>query len=690
MYETVEIRTQLLKKDLEARAEKASAIAQAILRRPDPALTPKVVRKIDLLRAEAEELYNFFRRRQNQDAAAEEPILMKTLLMDRDFAHDLRGKICNLLSGASGTARFLPATAAKLQAEIEKIGAIAAVCLQAVDELRGEISAGKVYRREGEQICEVHPPELAAVRRTRGNILVADDNAHSREILVETFEREEHTVTAVGDGQAVLDCTSNVFFHLIVLDLQMPKMDGFQVLMELGRRRVLSRTSVIVISGMDDRETASAAIRLGARDFLLRPINLSYLCARVDAVVEERVRAEASRALVNPVHATFLSAPSDEYPPLAVAAYLEQLMEVGGDCYFHHRVGESCLLAGVADVSGDGWPAAMDMARVATLVAHLAPECTPENFASWLVRLNNTLHKAMYAGRNNLALTALLFDWSLRRVHVACFGQHPPVYRDAATGEFHLLPFGRQVRIGVRVLKQCETKTFSMALGSHWFVFSDGFTEAAGGGGKQLGPEGLISLLGEVDWAQGDGLSKVVAKWKAALPAGPRDDATLLAIEDRSPRPSSLWQGPATPEAIQQARSFLAHWMEFAGLASTERPQVLIGCDEILTNIVRHAYGGAGAGEIRARVEVAPECLRFTFEHDGKAISQAEALRQLELPQRPAGGEGLRVVHRVFTWVHFFAAESGPGGRIVAEKDFDWPVERAPDAPAVEPNRSSP
>jgi anti-sigma regulatory factor (Ser/Thr protein kinase) len=384
------------------------------------------------------------------------------------------------------------------------------------------------------------------------------------------------------------------------------------------------------------------------------------------------------------VHATFLSAPCAEYPPLVVTAYLEQLMEVGGDCYFHHPVGETCLLAGVADVSGDGWPAAMDMARVATLTAHLAPECTPENFAHWLVRLNNTLHKAMYAGRNNLALTAMLFDWKLRRVHVTCFGQHAPIYRDAATGEFHSLPFGRQVRIGVGVLKQCKTKTFSMALGSHWFLFSDGFTEAAVGGGRQLGQEGLTSLLGEVDWMQGEGLSKVVAKWKAALPAGPRDDATLLAIEDRSPRPCPRWQGPATPEAIQKARGFLGRWMEFAGLAAEARPQLLIACDEVLTNIVRHAYGGTGGGEIRLGVEVAPECLRFIFEHDGRAISQAEVQSQMERPQRPAGGAGLGVVHRVFTWVHFFVTEPGPGGRIVAEKDFDWTAESDPHvAPAA-------
>src|SRR5258708_31751385 len=114
MYETVEISTQPLKQDLEARGEKASSIAQAILRKPDPALTPKVVRQVDLLRAEAEDLYNFFRRRESKDADDDKPILLKTLLLDQDFAHDLREKICNLMNSASATARLLPAIAAKL------------------------------------------------------------------------------------------------------------------------------------------------------------------------------------------------------------------------------------------------------------------------------------------------------------------------------------------------------------------------------------------------------------------------------------------------------------------------------------------------------------------------------------------------------------------------------------------------
>jgi phosphoserine phosphatase RsbU/P len=388
--------------------------------------------------------------------------------------------------------------------------------------------------------------------------------------------------------------------------------------------------------------------------------------ARARAVQEAERRAELE--LASQVQATFLPKPDAEHGPLRIQAFLEQVTGIGGDCYFFHAPQPHLLLAGVGDVTGKGSSAALDMARLTTQIELAASRCTPESFTAWLAELNNVLYEAMHADDNAVALTALLFDTACRRVHAAAFAQHPPLFRDHVTGTWRELACPRQGFFGQRRLSTCNTVTIPLAAGSHWLVHSDGITEAIATAGGQLARDGLMSLLESHDWTNTVALNLIVDTWRKNLASGARDDATLLLMEDRTTPPPREFAALCTAESIRAARTFFEQWGRFAGIPEDMLLTLLVGCDEVLTNVIKHAYGlEKPPGPLWCGTEISASLIRFIIRHHGAGITQEQAAAQADARSREEGGHGLALVRRVFSRVHF-SMDDERGSEIVLEK----------------------
>ena len=388
--------------------------------------------------------------------------------------------------------------------------------------------------------------------------------------------------------------------------------------------------------------------------------------SRARAVQEAERRAELE--LARQVQATFLPEPDAEHGSLHVQAFLEQATGIGGDCYFFHAPQPHLLLAGVGDVTGKGSSAALDMARLTTQIELAASRCTPESFNTWLVELNNVLYEAMHADDNAVALTALLFDTAHRRVYAAAFAQHPPLCRDHATGTWREVACPRQGFFGQRRLSACNVITIPLAAGSHWLVHSDGITEAVATNGGQLARDGLVSLLESHDWTNPSAFDLSVDTWRKNLASGATDDATLLLIEDRTTPPLREFAALCTAESIRAARAFFEQWGRFAGIPQDTLLTLLVGCDEILTNVIKHAYGlEKPPGPLWCGAEVSTSVVRFIIRHHGAGITQEQAAAQADARSREEGGLGLALVCRVFSRMHF-STNAERGSEIVLEK----------------------
>ena len=108
-----------------------------------------------------------------------------------------------------------------------------------------------------------------------GRVLVVDDDPATVELLREFLSAKGYEVITAGDGAEGLRRVKEERPHLILLDVQMPKMDGLEVLRRL--REIDKEVSVIMVTAANEEAIGRQAMALGAFDYIVKPLDLSYL-----------------------------------------------------------------------------------------------------------------------------------------------------------------------------------------------------------------------------------------------------------------------------------------------------------------------------------------------------------------------------------------------------------------------------
>jgi CheY-like chemotaxis protein len=143
-----------------------------------------------------------------------------------------------------------------------------------------------------------------------GNILIVDDNAANLELLTRRLTRNGYHTQAVNSGAKALELLKSQSVDLILLDLVMPEMNGFEVLTQLKNNHRLRNIPVIILSAHDDMDQIVQCILLGADDYIFKPFNPVLLKARIVASLEKfRLRQNQVPRLE-----VFISSPGDVIP----------------------------------------------------------------------------------------------------------------------------------------------------------------------------------------------------------------------------------------------------------------------------------------------------------------------------------------------------------------------------------------
>jgi len=121
-----------------------------------------------------------------------------------------------------------------------------------------------------------------------GSVLVVDDNEVNRDLLARRLQRQGHRVSVAEDGFQALEMMRSAPFDLVLLDIMMPQMNGYQVLENLKADEKLRYIPVIMISAVDDIDSIVRCIELGAEDYLSKPFNPVLLKARISACLEKK------------------------------------------------------------------------------------------------------------------------------------------------------------------------------------------------------------------------------------------------------------------------------------------------------------------------------------------------------------------------------------------------------------------
>jgi len=126
------------------------------------------------------------------------------------------------------------------------------------------------------------------MKNKTGHILVVDDNRMNRIKISRSVQRLGHTVVMAANGQKALDALRNESFDLVLLDIFMPVMDGFEFLVQMKRDPTWHPIPVIVISAQEDLDNVMKCVELGAVDSLPKRFDIRLLKARVNASLEKK------------------------------------------------------------------------------------------------------------------------------------------------------------------------------------------------------------------------------------------------------------------------------------------------------------------------------------------------------------------------------------------------------------------
>jgi sigma-B regulation protein RsbU (phosphoserine phosphatase) len=483
----------------------------------------------------------------------------------RTLRHDLRTPI-NAIKGYGEMLREDAAdrSSESFVADLDNLLKEATLLLARIDDL---VTYGDAPRSEGaahaateiaapaglvESLLEAVRPiaaneaDFAAARP--GRILVVDDNASNRDLLARRLQRQGHIVLQAEDGARALALVEKEAIDLILLDLMMPGISGYDVLMRLKREPRHCDIPTIIISALSEFDSVVRCIEAGADDYLAKPFNPTLLRARVGASLEkkrlrdqlkaslERLEQEldAARALqIGMLPRTFPVWSPEQ--PVKVHALMEPAREVGGDLYdcFYAAEGAFCFLVG--DVSGKGAPAAMFMARTSSLM-RMASELRQRTEFDELspARIADAVSRELCQNNEDRMFVTMFLGILDTRTGMLSYinAGHPTPHLLRASGVVEQVDGIPEVPLAVRLGKVYQDRTVILQPGDAIFVYSDGVIEAMNAAQEFYGNDRLESDLRIASNVTPEEIVRAVKSHVDAFTgeAAKADDVTILAL----------------------------------------------------------------------------------------------------------------------------------------------------------------
>lgn len=346
-------------------------------------------------------------------------------------------------------------------------------------------------------------------------ILVVDDTEANRDILVRRLQRQGHQTTTAENGRIALEMLGREAFDLMLLDIMMPGMNGFELLERIKADDTLKHLPVILISALNDTESMAKGIAMGADDYLPKPFNKDILNARVGASLarkrlhdREQIYARALEREMDIAHniqAEFLPDHLPDVEGLDLASWFQPARHVAGDFYDAFELpgdGEKRIAVVIADVCDKGVGAALFMAVCRSLVRALSQRILvaggdPAAQARELIKAVND-YSARTHERANMFATLFfgILDPHAGGLVYVNGGHEPPVITGARGGvRTELAPTGPAV--GMLPDLDFAAQSETIAPGESLILYTDGVTDAHDRDGARFSRRHLLDVVAQ-------------------------------------------------------------------------------------------------------------------------------------------------------------------------------------------------
>ena len=388
---------------------------------------------------------------------------------------------------------------------------------------------------------------------TPPKILIVDDEPFNIDYLEQELEDADCITISATNGQEALNKVQDESPDLVLLDIMMPVMDGFEVLVRLKADPATRHIPVIVISALDNLSSVVRGIHLGAEDYLPKPFEPTLLHARITSSLEKkRLRdlehqylqsLERELEIGRQIQLGFLPSALPHIDGWEIAAYFKAAREVSGDFYDAFLLPDGDLVFLVGDVCGKGVGAALFMTLFRSLIRAATTDyfydrgdagtLSPTGRLQHIISFTNQ-YVANTHGEASMFATVFIGllhprDGVLRYING---GNEPALVLGKDQEITPLWPTGPIV--GVIPEAQYTVQEITLPRGSMLLAFTDGITDALNPAGEAFGRERIHQLLSASPPLPTALLSLLEAELHQFIHTAHQfDDITLLALQNK-------------------------------------------------------------------------------------------------------------------------------------------------------------
>jgi sigma-B regulation protein RsbU (phosphoserine phosphatase) len=332
-------------------------------------------------------------------------------------------------------------------------------------------------------------------------LLLVDDNPTNLQVLYQTLETTGCKLLVAKNGETALAIAQKAAPDLILLDIMMPGIDGFEVCRRLKDNPDTANIPVIFLSALTETKDKVQGLQLGAVDYVSKPFQPDEVIARVNThltihrlkreVEQKKDALEDELEAASDVQRRLLPKKLPEIAGLKLAAHYETSLYAGGDYYDIAEMADNQWGFLVADAEGHSAPAAVMMAMTCALFRSY-PE-PPAEPGELLFFLNQHLCKV--ADPSFVTALYIVYDADHYRLKIARAGHPPPMIYRSAEKKAIEYTCGGVFPLGIDPYEQVPVTEAELQPGDRILMYTDGITERFSIDGETYGERRLLQQL---------------------------------------------------------------------------------------------------------------------------------------------------------------------------------------------------